>query len=445
MAPLGADEFARLMAGLGPFENRPVVAVAVSGGPDSMALVALSHDWARDRGGRVEGLIVDHGLRPDSTDEADRVAEWLNEFGIGRRILTWRGDKPRSDIQATARTARYGLMGDWCRSEGVAHLLLGHHQDDLAETFLLRLERHSGLDGLAAMAAVAETAHGRLLRPLLTVPQARLRATLDERQVPSVDDPSNRDRRYGRVRVRQMMPYLADDGVTAGRLARTALGMGRGRRFMDQAVARLLARAATPHRAGFCWLDAAAYGAAPHGVARRALTRLLLYIGGGGPYPPRSERLERLHRAISDDALNGGRTLAGCRILPRRRGVLVCREPGDVFDTAALQAGGTVTWDRRYRICLGAGAPGAYTVRRLGFHGRAAVAGSPGGLGGCPVPAAVRPSLPAIFDLDGVVAVPHLNFVRENGGEWAIEGLAAEFRPVHPLSPAGFAFAGAGE
>ena len=107
MAPLGADEFARLMAGLGPFENRPVVAVAVSGGPDSMALVALSHDWARDRGGRVEGLIVDHGLRPDSTDEADRVAEWLNEFGSGRRILSWRGDKPQRGIQAAARAARF--------------------------------------------------------------------------------------------------------------------------------------------------------------------------------------------------------------------------------------------------------------------------------------------------------------------------------------------------
>ncbi|MEE2980507.1 MAG: tRNA lysidine(34) synthetase TilS [Pseudomonadota bacterium] len=444
-APLGADEFSALMAALGPFENEPVVAVAVSGGPDSMTLAALALHWARDRGGRVEGLIVDHGLRPDSTDEARRVAEWLGSLGIGRRILTWQGNKPRSDVQAIARTARYGLMGDWCRHSGVAHLLLGHHQDDLAETFVLRLERHSGLDGLAAMAAIVETRHGRLLRPLLTVPQARLRATLHEHQLPSVDDPSNRDRRYGRVRVRQMMPYLADDGVTAVRLARTALAMGRGRCFMDHAVARRLARAAAPHGAGFCWLDPTAYGAAPDEVARRALTRVLLYVGGGGPYPPRSERLERLHRAIADGALDGGRTLAGCRILPRRRGLLVCREPGRVFDTVALQAGDSVAWDWRFRICLGAGASGGYSIRRLGFKGRTAVAESPGDRGDCPVPAAVQPSLPAIFDLDGVVAVPHLNFVRENSGERAIEGLTAVFRPVHFLYPAGFAFAGAGE
>lgn len=434
-APLGASEFSRLMAALGPFEERPVIAAAVSGGPDSMVLCHLADQWARERGGRVEALIVDHGLRPDATEESRRVAGWLTESAIGSRILTWDGAKPRSHIQATARAARYRLLLDWCGREGIAHLLLGHHRDDLAETLLMRLERGSGLDGLAAMAAIVETPGGRLLRPLLTVPAARLRATLAENRLPSVDDPSNRDRRYGRVRVRQMMPALAAQGVDADRLARTALAMGRGRRFMDDAVARFLAVAVTPHEAGFCWLDAAAYQAAPGEVARRALIRLLLHVGGG-PYPPRSERLGRLHRALADRTLGGGRTLAGCRLLPRRRGVLVCREPGAVSGSVALRAGNSVIWDRRFRIRLQDGNTGTYTVGCLGreAHGRRFEH---------PVPAAARPSLPAIFDLDGVVAVPHLSFVRGRRGERTIEGFTADFRPAHALSPAGFAFAGA--
>jgi tRNA(Ile)-lysidine synthase len=438
-APLGADEFSQLMAGLGPFEAAPVIAVAVSGGPDSMALCALAHNWARARGGRVEALIVDHGLRPDSSEEARRVAGWLASPDMSCRILTWDGAKPQSHIHATARAARYGLLLDCCRGAGIAHLLLGHHQDDLAETFLIRLERHSGLDGLAAMAAIVETPDVRLLRPLLTMPRARLHATVAARRLSSVDDPSNHDRRYGRIRIRQMMPELANQGVTAARLAGTALALGRARRFMDDAVARFLAGAVTSHPAGFCWLDAAAYGTASDEVSRRALTRMLLHVGGG-TYPPRSERLDR---ALRDGGLGRGRTLAGCRLIPGRRGVLVCREPGAVSDETALQAGESMVWDRRFRIRAAIGA-GHHTVRRLGREGRSAVTKAHRRHGGHPVPAAVLPSLPAIFDLDGVVAVPHLNFVRRNGGEPALKGLNVEFRPAHSLSPAGFAFAGAG-
>ncbi len=439
-APLGADEFSRLMAGLGPFEAAPVIAVAVSGGPDSMALCALAHDWARKRGGRAEALIVDHGLRPESTEEAHRVAGWLTSLDISCRILTWDGAKPQSNIHATARAARYGLLQAWCHDKGIAHLLLGHHQDDLAETLLLRLERHSGLDGLAAMAAIVETPDGRLLRPLLTVPQGRLRAILKERRLPSVDDPSNHDRRYGRIRIRQMMPALADQGVSTIRLAGTALALGRARRFMDDAVAYFLAGAVTPHAAGFCWLDAAAYGAAPEELSRRALTRLLLHVGGGA-YPPRSERLERLHRALADNGLGRGRTLAGCRVIPGRRGVLFFREPNAVTDDMVLQGGGDLIWDRRFRIRADSG---DYRVRRLGQDGRSDVTQAYRRHSAQLVPAAVLPSMPAIFDLDGMVAVPHLNFVRKNGGEPALKGLAVDFRPAHSLSPAGFAFAGTG-
>lgn len=448
-APLDPGEFNRLMAPFGPFERAPVVAVAVSGGPDSMALCSLADGWARGRGGRVQALTVDHGLRPESADEAACIAGWLGGLGIGHAVLSWRGSKPASGIQAAARAARYRLLDEWCRAAGVLHLLLAHHQDDQAETLLLRLERGSGLDGLAAMAGAVERPGPRLLRPLLGVPGGRLRATLEARGLPWVEDPSNHDRRFARVRLRQLMPALADQGVGAGRLGRTASALGRARSIMDAAVASFLAGAVTPHPAGFCWLDAERYGAAPDEIARRALTRLLLCLGGG-LYPPRSDRLERLHRALAGGAFEAGRTLGGCRILPRSRGVLICREPSAAVEEAPLAAGQSVVWDGRYRVRAAASAKptrddtGDYTVRRLGDDGWREIAARDATLRRGPVPGSARPSLPAVFGLDGIVAVPHLGFRdggHGGGGEFAF---TADFRPTHSLAPAGFAFAGAG-
>src|SRR5262245_21437394 len=169
--PLTEAEFAALMRPLGPFEAQPRLAVAVSGGSDSLALTLLLHDWARRQRGVLTALTVDHGLRPEAAAEARQVARWLRARGIRHRVLTWRpaGEARRGGLQAAARAARYRLLGAWCRANGVLHLALAHHREDQAETLLLRLARGSGLDGLAAMAAVSEREGVRLIRPLLAV------------------------------------------------------------------------------------------------------------------------------------------------------------------------------------------------------------------------------------------------------------------------------------
>ncbi|MAG22807.1 MAG: tRNA lysidine(34) synthetase TilS, partial [Rhodospirillaceae bacterium] len=197
---LKGREFSALMKGLGPFEPEPCVAVAVSGGCDSMALALLAHDWAQGRGGQTVALSVDHRLRWESGAEARQAGRWLKARGLTHHILSWTGDKPRHGVQAAAREARYRLLFDWCRRHGVLHLLLAHHQEDQAETFLLRLGRGSGVDGLAGMAPLSEVPTMRLLRPLLDVPKARLVATLQSRGQEWVEDPSNRDLAYARVR-----------------------------------------------------------------------------------------------------------------------------------------------------------------------------------------------------------------------------------------------------
>ena len=146
--PLGSREFASLFGALGPFEARPHLAVACSGGADSMALALLLHDWARSAGGSLTALTVDHRLRPESAAEAGRVAEWMRARGIAHEVLV-RPDTPLTgNLQAEARRIRYALMSEWCRRRGVLHLALAHHLEDQAETLLLRLARGSGVDGV---------------------------------------------------------------------------------------------------------------------------------------------------------------------------------------------------------------------------------------------------------------------------------------------------------
>src|SRR5712691_3859412 len=227
--PIGADEFAALMAPHGPFESAPFLAVAVSGGADSLALCLLAWDWARRLGGSLAALTVDHGLRAASAEEAAQVGDWLAARGIAHRILAWQPPARLRNMQAAARAARYALLTEWCRAAGCLHLLTAHHREDQAETLLLRLARGSGLDGLAGMAASREATSCRLLRPLLSVPRDRLAATLRAAGQSWIEDPTNRDATYARARLRHSADLLASEGLSAARLAATARHLGRAR------------------------------------------------------------------------------------------------------------------------------------------------------------------------------------------------------------------------
>lgn len=424
------------MAPLGPFENNPHLAVAVSGGADSLALCLLADRWARARGGCVTALTVDHGLRPGAAEEARRVGSWLAPRGIAHATLTWRPPSGMRNIQAAARAARHRLLASWCGEAGCLHLLTAHHREDQAETFLLRLARGSGLDGLAAIAALRETEECRLLRPLLTVPRARLASSLRAEGQEWIEDPSNAAPRYTRNRMRGSAAMLAREGLGAARLAATARRLGRARAVLEAEVAHALAQAVALYPAGYARLDAGRLlGAAPE-VALRALAQLIAAIGGAD-YTPRLERLERLHGALAQ-TLPAGRTLGGCRFLPWRGAVLVCREPASVAPSRSLPPGRIVRWDSRFVARLTETAPADLSIGPVGA--RLDEAGSEGGLkkAASRLPGAVRPSLPAIRDLVGIVAVPHLQYVRR--GQEAIAGEISllSFRPERSLTGPGF-------
>jgi tRNA(Ile)-lysidine synthase len=432
---VGRAEFAALMTALGPFEAHPHIAVACSGGADSMALALLLHDWTRSVAGRLTALTVDHRLRPESGAEARQVADWLGRRGITHETLA-RPDAPSSgNLQAAARRMRYALLSSWCRGRGVLHLALAHHREDQAETLLLRLARGSGVDGLAAMAAVSESADVRLLRPLLTVERSRLAATLEAAGQPHVEDPSNENAAFRRVRLRHSAAVLAREGLTAGRLAATAARLGRARAALDDAAARLLAEAAALYPEGYALLDTAALRTAPAEIALRALARVVTAVSGSS-YPPRFERTQNLYRALcaSADGLAGGRTLGGCRILSYRGRAMVCRESG-AADMAA-GAAGRFLWDGRFRVVVDGDS--GFELRRLGRKGWLdAVADRPS-LRQTPVPAPVRPSLPSFWHLDVLVAVPHLNYVRQWNGKELSRVREVTFAPSRPLTSAPF-------
>jgi len=425
--PIAAGEFAAALAALGPFERAPRLAVAVSGGPDSMALLHLAREWTTAHGGAVAALTVDHGLRPEAAAEAARVGEWCAALGVRHAILRWAGPQPAGDVQAAARAARYRLLEEWCTAAATFHLLLAHHREDQAETFLLRLARGSGLDGLAAMSPIVERPGCHLLRPLLALPRARLRATLAARDQAWVRDPSNDDLKYARVRLREAAPMLAREGLSAIRLAATARRLARARQVLEGRVARLLSRSATADPAGFVRLDPGPLLAAPDELALRALASVLTAVGGSD-YPPRLERLERLHAALRAGSPRA-RTLAGCRILPHRGALLVCREPVAMAPAVAVEPGRTVIWDGRFRAAVPAGGPPGLTLGPLAMVKIPATART--------VPAVARAGIGALFDGKGLVMAPALRFYRDGAAPSGVTEEAILLRSTRPATGAG--------
>lgn len=434
------------MEAFAPFEPAPVLAVAVSGGADSLCLALLADRWARARSGRIETVTVDHGLRPESAAEARQVGRWLKACGIEHRILRWQGDKPRSDLAAQARAARYRLLEGWAAGRGILHLLLAHHLDDQAETILLRLARGSGVDGLAAMAAVAELGGLRLLRPLLDVPKAALVARLRQDGQPWVEDPGNRAGLSARSRLRLA---LEAEGASPRRLAETAARMARARQALDHAAAALAAQAVEPHPGGFLWVDTAPLGAAAPEVFLRVLARCLVVVSGN-PYPPRLERLERLADQLLHNTSARGQTLHGCQWIRAQDRWLVVREAAAVEATVPLGTLAARAWDGRFRIAANAikALPRGTRVGALGTAGHAAFRARAEALG---IPRMACIALPGFYRRNRLFGAPFFGLApgstadlgdgREGRQADRIINQSAVFLPMVPLASVGYAVA----
>jgi tRNA(Ile)-lysidine synthase len=396
-----ADEMGAL---LGPDFPR-ALGLAVSGGGDSMAMLHLAAPWARVMGLDLRVATVDHRLRPESGAEAAMVARACADLGLPHTILTWDGWDGQGNLQAAARAARHDLLNRW-RGD-LRHILFGHTLDDQAETVLMRLARGSGVEGLAGMAACqGMSGHGPLasgdraepdwqvLRPLLGTTRAELRHYAKVLHIPYVDDPSNDDDRFDRVKARHALTALAPLGLTAQTLAETANRMARAKTALD-ARARDAASCVLASRYDVQF-DRSGFDALERDTQLRLLARALQSVATN-PYRPRAMALD----ALLDRVLGGGDgVLHGGQVLVRRDRIWVIRE------AKALQGGevamGSV-WDGRF-VCTGPGMAG-YTVRALGDDGIAQLPARPDDL-----PRAALAVTPAVFDGTRLIACQRLGY-----------------------------------
>jgi tRNA(Ile)-lysidine synthase len=399
------ERFTVAMERLGPFEPRPRLAVAVSGGADSMALALLAQGWATRRDGGVLALTVDHGLRAASSAEADLTLSRLASLGIEGRKLTIAGLTRGSALAERAREARYRALLEACAAAGIPHLLLGHHREDQVETVMMRALSGSATRGLTGMPALTETRHVRLLRPLLQAAPERLRDDLAAHGIAWIEDPSNRDPLAQRARLRAARAGTAGTAEGTIAVAEAARLAGSFRERRDRATAQTLAARVTIRPEGYALLT-------PGPIEPEALAALLRTIAGAAFAPP-IDRVAQIARAPGPATLGGVRIMAAGRFGP---GWLLVREPRAVDEP--VPACPNARWDGRFRLT--GWPPDGLGRDLLGHdrlvHDRLGEGLTLGALGACSAefrdrngpPAAVMHGLPALR-LDGrPIAVPHI-------------------------------------
>ncbi len=333
-APVSAREANSLFSDLDQLQT---LVLAVSGGPDSTALMVLAARWIKSlkRKPALIAVTVDHGLRAESKREAASVGRLARKLGLVHRTLRWIGKKPKTGLQQAARQARYRLLSRAARKLGASHILTAHTLDDQAETVLIRMSRGSGVTGLGAMARVTMLPESgevdvKLVRPLLDIPKSRLIATLAAEKITFADDPSNRDPRFTRARLRGLMPRLAEEGLDARRLSLLALRLKRADAAIEATVDRAMVDlGAESDGAGPIMFDAVGYDRLPGEIALRLIGRAVARVGDEGPVE--LGKLEALKAAL-DAAQKAGnrrfrRSLASAMVTLEANRIAVERAP----------------------------------------------------------------------------------------------------------------------
>ena len=415
----GPIAFAAADAAFGVLRSFKTLLLAVSGGPDSLALLVLAADWCKHLGAAAPNIFVatvDHGLREGSAREAEIVGQIAASFGVRHTTLHWLGGKPAAGIPNAARNARYALLDDYAKSfavDGSVAVVTAHHQDDQAETVLMRLARGGGVDALAAMRCERPLIEGspvRLLRPLLGFSKARLVATLNDVGTGWLDDPTNSDTKFERTRVRAA---LDASGLGAAALATTARRMADASEGIDYAVARFIETLDLSTNSGiFASLDRRAFDAGPAIVRQSVFAQLIGYFGGATPKPDLSEIEGLAGRVLR--STGAAVTLGGAVISPDLRTIRVWREPGRLsVPEMVLTPGQHQLWDDRFWVGCD-GDPGTIvTVKPLGQAAYETISSSiPPTL--CP-PASAAYGLPAFWSEAALLAVPLLSVITEPG------------------------------
>lgn len=406
--------FLNLVEAFGPFSTAPHVAVAVSGGADSLCLAFLLQEWVQEKGGQLHAVIVDHQLRLESTTEAQTTAVLLEKNGIPSVILSWEGPKPTTGLQRKAREARYRLLIAWCHQQSIRDLFLAHHADDQLETVLIRESRESRPRGLAGMSACVEQEGIRLLRPLLPLSRIHLQAILQEKKIPWIEDPSNQDLRFTRIQVRRQCAAFSE--AKKQKYLDQIQAYGLLRQNEDLKVSHLLTQTCTLFPEGYAFLDLYLFEKAPLPFQRLALRKLLHSIRGKEKFL-KEQQIDSLLQALCKNPLSQGRTLNGCFLKKFNDGdegnvrskLLICREEGTIQEEIILtsQHPFVFLWDNRFLITLKAPPLKPLTLKALGEKGLSFLKKNRSYPQS--TPRLVLLSLPSLWEEDTLVEIPHLN------------------------------------
>lgn len=369
------------------------IAVAVSGGADSLCLTFLLHEWVKKQNISLYAFTVDHDLRSESASEAAYVHDLLTEKGICHETLFWSGEKPKVAIEEKARQARYDLLLNACKEKQIEHLCLAHHQNDQAETFLMRLIRSSGVDGLSAMQRVVKRENVFLLRPLLDYPRSRIQKTLQQHfHIRWIEDPSNTQDIYERVRLRHFQTQLDNLGLTASSITLSAKRLSRARNALEWMTDTFMTQHAQINPAGFVFIPNKPFNELPSEIQLRVLDKSMAHVIGSN-YQSRMIQLEKMLEKMPCRL-----TLHDCQIVSRKDGFYVCAEYAKMPAPKHIQAGQKITWGRFIAQC-------SQSVKIAPLGDNLKIKN---------LPALVRKAIPAFFDEKGLAFVPSIDYKREN-------------------------------
>ncbi len=432
--PISPHVFARCMQPFFPMESAPTIAVAVSGGIDSMALCWLLHEWARNNNATIIPITVNHKLRKEADEEVRFVASIMQSWSLKHITLDISPDQYQGNLQASARHNRYALMEQWCHEHNILHLATGHHLDDQAETYLLRLQRGSGVEGLASMPSIQYLHQLRLIRPLLSFPKSRLRATLESASVPWIEDTSNCSLHYDRNRLRHALDTPSTPGHMHKRVAMSAFACGSSRAAQEEWAATLACKYISISPLGYATLARDIFKENATIVAM--IVSKLLHTIRGSKTQPRRENIETILPYFHAPSHKKS-TLHGCIIHYSKTldAFSIFRDSAMIEEEIPLPCPTQIRWDDRFSLNITASSLSSTAViKALGKSGYHHIKPHLNNHDATIPPEAIM-ALPALWQLEDVVYVP---YILENSK--ADIALHALFSPCNALSRTAFAF-----
>ena len=392
------------------------IAIAVSGGVDSMVLMNLAKESDSLNDKNVFILVVDHGLRAESKQEAKFVKNEAKKLGFPTRILKWKGSKPNKRIQEEARNKRYSLLINFCRENNINNLYLAHHLDDQIETFLFRMFRGSGLQGLTSFSSSYERNGLTLIRPLIDTPKSELISYARRKKINWVEDPSNENQKYDRVKLRKVLPLIYKEGFDKKVFLKSVKKLRLANQALDQITKEFVLQYVIINKNISVFIKQELFLTAPEDVKLRVLQNTIRIFSGERYYSPNYLKILNLMNWARNDNDISAKTLGGTIFRKRKGGLILYKEVKKLNDIKPIKLSKSKykAWDNRFLIKINKSVKGE--ISYLGNEGvkilkSKKILGKKGFNG---IPLTALYSIPAMWDGKRLISAPFFDYSVDN-------------------------------